>query len=315
MSGKGFGIVEQADLRNDEHVVEELVEPKNDNLEAPTSRLDENHDINASISRSPDKSNPDSQIDGMASRSARSRAESMEAAVLPDVLESPKLPVIESTASPEIEDLIIEKLPEENFGVEEPQQANENPDEANILAPLKRVPKVFNKQSNVKLLKPVNGKNADMGPKEMTKPAPIKIDRKKAFAVRFDSEGDSVHDYEDYSDEKTKKDCKKESSDEARAAKHKLNMIDPKNQPSLERREEESVHESDDDDGIPLIKIPLGQVLEEYYKKMRQQAASSEYSYEDQKPKSKEVSINDKLMKQIRNNVLDISEEEASESL
>lgn len=299
-------------MGNDEHVVvEELVEPKNDNLEAPTSRLDENHDINASISRSIDKSNPDSQIDGMASRSARSRAESMEAAVLPDVLESPKFPVIESTASPEIEGPINDKLPEENFGVEEPQQPNENPDEANILAPMKRVPKVFNKQSNVKLLKPVNG----IGPKEMTKPAPIKIDRKKAFAVRFDSEGDSVHDYEDYYNEKTKKDCKKESSDEAKAAKHKLNMIDPKNQPSLERREEESVHESDDDDGIPLIKIPLGKVLEEYYKKMRQQAASSEYSYEDQKPKSKEVSINDKLMNQIRNNVLDISEEEASESL
>lgn len=309
MSGKGFGLVEQADLANEEHVVDELVEPTNDNLEAPTSKLEENHDINASISHSPEKSNPDSQVDGLASRSARSRAESMEAVVLPDALESPQIPVIESAVSPVIEEQKIEKLPEENFGAQEPQ-ANENPDEADILAPMKRVPKVYNKQSNVKLLKPVNGQNADIGPKEMTKPAPIK----KVIAVRFDSEGDSVHDG-DYSDEKTKKDCKKESSAEVKAAKHKLNMIDPKNQPSLEKREEESAHESDDDDGIPLITIPLGKVLEEYYKKMRKQAASSEYSYEDQKPKSKEVSINDKLMKQIRNNVLDISQEEASESL
>lgn len=161
----------------------------------------------------------------MASKSERSRPESSEAVVEHDV-ESPEIPVVESKASsPVIEDPIIEILPEENVDAQEQQQANENQPDA-VLAPMKRVPKVFNKQSNMKLLKPLLDQKPGIGPKEMTKPAPIKSTHKKPIAVRFDSDGDSVHDYEDYSNEKTKKDCKKESSTEAKAAKHKLNVID-----------------------------------------------------------------------------------------
>lgn len=89
-------------------------------------------------------------------------------------------------------------------------------------------------------------------------------------------------------------------------------MIDPKNKPSVEKRPEESAHESDDDDGIPTITIPLGKVLEDYYKKIREQAESSEYSYHDQKSKEKDT-INDKLMKKIRNHIL--GNEEASEDV
>lgn len=143
----------------------------------------------------------------------------------------------------------------------------------------------------------------------------IRITRKKVTAIKFDSDGDSVHEYGDYSVEKAKKACKGEASEEVRAAKHKLNMIDPKNKPSVEKRPAESVHESDED-GIPTITIPLGKVLEDYYKKLREQADSSEYSYEDRIKKSKEKdTINDKLMKKIRNHVLGKAEasEDASE--
>lgn len=169
-----------------------------------------------------------------------------------------------------------------------------------------KFPKGFNK-----VAKP----NKD--PSEAQTNAPtIRITRKKVTAIKYDSDGDSVHEYGDYSVEKAKKDCKEEASEEIRAAKHKLNMIDPKNKPSVEKRLEESVHESDDDDGIPTITIPLGKVLEDYYKKIREQAASSEYSYEDQKSKEKET-INDKLMKKIRDHVLGNEEvsEEVSEEL
>lgn len=155
--------------------------------------------------------------------------------------------------------------------------------------------------------KPFKAKEAVKYPKNPTQTPNVKNSRKKVTAIKFDSDGDSIHEYEDDSDEKVKKNCKKESSTEAKAAKHKLNVIDPKNQPSGEDHHKESIHESDDDDGIPVITIPLGKVLDEYYKKLREQAASSEYSYENQKSREPH-DINENVMKQIRKNVLDLEE-------
>lgn len=121
----------------------------------------------------------------------------------------------------------------------------------------------------------------------------------KRHGVKFDANGDSVwvddsNDSPDSSDVRAKK---KEGRLDADG-----NMIDTENQASGDRNEE-SEEESEESDGIPLITIPLVDILNKYARMMGGKRASNsryEYSYEDE---------NEIKIKEIKNRILD----EASE--
>lgn len=110
----------------------------------------------------------------------------------------------------------------------------------------------------------------------------------KKIAVRFDSKGESIDDVDD-----GKHNCKDHimSNEGESTKKHKKlkengeeEIIDSKNEASNER-ETSSDHESEEDDGIPVITIPLADILRKYARQLRGGAAADnskyEYEYED----------------------------------
>lgn len=117
----------------------------------------------------------------------------------------------------------------------------------------------------------------------------------KRHGVKFDDKGDSVwvddsNDSPDSSDERVKN---KEAKVDANG-----NMIDTQNQASGDRNEK-SEEESEESDGIPIITIPLVDILNKYARMMGGKRASNsryEYSYEDE---------NDIKIKEIKERVLD----------
>lgn len=121
----------------------------------------------------------------------------------------------------------------------------------------------------------------------------------RRHGVKFDANGDSVwvddsNDSPDSSDERLKK---KEGKLDADG-----NMIDTENQASGDR-DEESYEESQESDGIPLITIPLVDILNKYARMMGGKRASNsryEYSYEDE---------NDIKIKEIKDRILDEADE------
>lgn len=114
---------------------------------------------------------------------------------------------------------------------------------------------------------------------------------KKILAVRFDSKGDSIDLDGDKSDSK-----ENEISKEGKALKKKDekrdNLIhdhehdddgdqtDPENEASNDRHDE-SEHESDESDEIPVITIPLGDILRKYMTILPPDNSRYEYDYED----------------------------------
>lgn len=138
----------------------------------------------------------------------------------------------------------------------------------------------------------------------------LKTTKKKKVAVRFDSDGDSIHEYDDYSEEiPAKKGCQKQFSDEVAVVKPKVKIVNSNSEPLIVRPQEgetgdeteeaeddnEDIHESDISDGIPVVTVALGDILAEYYKKLH--GKSSEYSDED---KSKQI-----IIKEIQHNIID----------
>jgi hypothetical protein len=114
----------------------------------------------------------------------------------------------------------------------------------------------------------------------------------KRHGIKFDANGDSI--WEDDSDDSP-------DSDEGKLAGAKLdadgNMIDTENQASGDR--EESEEESEESDGIPLITIPLVDILNKYARMMGGKRASNsryEYSYEDE---------NELKIREIKDRILD----------
>lgn len=122
----------------------------------------------------------------------------------------------------------------------------------------------------------------------------------RRHGVKFDDNGDSVwvddsNDSPDSSDEKAKKKLGTLDADG--------NMIDNENQASGDRNEE-SEEESEESDGIPIITIPLVDILNKYARMMGGKRASNsryEYSYEDE---------NDIKIKEIKDRVLDEASQE-----
>lgn len=104
-------------------------------------------------------------------------------------------------------------------------------------------------------------------------------------AVRFDSKGDSIDDDDTHHGEN----CEVKTSEEAKLStkktkrqkgshEHDEDQIDSENEAS-NYREDESSHESDEDDGIPVITIPLGDILRKYARMM--EGNNSEYEEEE----------------------------------
>lgn len=131
---------------------------------------------------------------------------------------------------------------------------------------------------------------------------------KKILAVRFDSKGDSIGLDGDESDSK-----ENEISNEEKASKHKVekdNLIhdhdhvgdddqtDPENEAS-DDRDEGSENESDESDGIPIITIPLGDILRKYMTILPPDNSRYEYDYEDSKEEFVKE-FNDKLNNNIK---------------
>ena len=103
--------------------------------------------------------------------------------------------------------------------------------------------------------------------------------------VRFDSKGDSIDDDDTHHGEN----CEVKNSDEEKIStkktkrrksshEHDEDQIDSENEAS-NYREDESSHESDEDDGIPVITIPLGDILRKYARMM--EGNNSEYEEEE----------------------------------
>jgi hypothetical protein len=114
----------------------------------------------------------------------------------------------------------------------------------------------------------------------------------KRHGIKFDANGDSI--WEDDSNDSP-------DSDEGKLEGAKLdadgNMIDTENQASGDR--EESEEESEESDGIPLITIPLVDILNKYARMMGGKRASNsryEYSYEDE---------NELKIREIKDRILD----------
>lgn len=168
--------------------------------------------------------------------------------------------------------------------------------------------------SQVKFIKksvPVADKNYE---KSTVKPSP----KKPLNAVKFDKNGDSIQEDED-GRQKTKKNCVDgASSKEVKASKHKIKykkiksgwndaieLIDAQNAPSKEERQTTEL--ASDEDDIPLITIPLGYILDQYYKQKRaKQSAKKLVKVKD----SVEFNINGMVQDQIdRNFVNDESQE------
>lgn len=113
----------------------------------------------------------------------------------------------------------------------------------------------------------------------------------RRHGIKFDANGDWI--WEDDSNDSP------DSEDNKPAGKLDAdgNMIDVENQASGER--EESDEESEESDGIPLITIPLVDILNKYARMMGQKRASNsryEYSYEDE---------NELKIREIKDRILD----------
>lgn len=116
----------------------------------------------------------------------------------------------------------------------------------------------------------------------------------KKVAVRFDSEGDSIHD-DSEEENKPAKNCKQKKGQPAteKPKQHKnielpLNnevLIDPLNEASNDRSEDDDDESSEffSNDGIPVINIPLADLLKQNGLQLRRISESDEYSKESEK--------------------------------
>lgn len=100
---------------------------------------------------------------------------------------------------------------------------------------------------------------------------------KIAETVRFDSKGDSIHEDEDSELSNEDQHEKKPNDDDLE------DLIDSRNEASDGRQD--SDQESDEDDGIPVITIPLGDILRKYARMMGGGNSKYEYEYEDEDSK------------------------------
>lgn len=108
------------------------------------------------------------------------------------------------------------------------------------------------------------------------------------IAVKFDSKGDSIDD-EDHHGENCEVDSNEAKASTKKTRKRKghnhdddEDQIDSQNEASDDRRDESS-HESDEDDGIPVITIPLGDILRKYARMMEGNNSEYEESESDER--------------------------------
>ncbi|CRL05172.1 CLUMA_CG018479, isoform A [Clunio marinus] len=134
-----------------------------------------------------------------------------------------------------------------------------------------------------------NGNNSDENPK---------------FVVRFDSKGNSIEENETNNGEANKEEAnKKKSSHKDKTSKDENKaledegeeQVDPLNKPTNEIFTSSSLHWSQEDDGIPVITIPLGEILQKYARMLQ---SNSRYEYyeagEEESPKIAIKEIKDK---------------------